>query len=101
MATVAGRGERARKDTPKKSLAATSTPSDQEIRLLDFVEIPLPVFPGLRLGSRHARRRSADAFAEMPNDDEDRCEVSLPLVSKIPPGNRSRPTLVRALRGAI
>jgi hypothetical protein len=36
MATVAGRGERARKDTPKKSVAATTTPADEEVRLLAY-----------------------------------------------------------------
>ena len=36
MATVAGRGERARKDTPKRSVAATTTPRDEEIRMLAY-----------------------------------------------------------------
>ena len=36
MATVAGRGERARKETPKKSVTATNTPSEEEIRLLAY-----------------------------------------------------------------
>ena len=36
MATVAGRGERARKDTPKASAAPTNKLSEEEIRLLAY-----------------------------------------------------------------
>ena len=36
MASVAGRGERARKDTPKGSAAPTNKLSEEEIRLLAY-----------------------------------------------------------------
>ncbi|HXS79273.1 MAG TPA: hypothetical protein VN818_03270 [Gammaproteobacteria bacterium] len=36
MATVAGRAERARKDTPKRSAAPTNELSEEEIRLLAY-----------------------------------------------------------------
>ena len=36
MATVAGRGERARKDTRKRYVTATTTPAAEEIRLLAY-----------------------------------------------------------------
>jgi len=36
MATVAGRGERARKDTPKASAAPTNRLSEEEVRLLAY-----------------------------------------------------------------
>ena len=36
MATVAGRGERARKDTPKASAAPTNKLSEEETRLLAY-----------------------------------------------------------------
>ena len=36
MATVAGRGERARKDTPKRSAAPTNKLSEEEVRLLAY-----------------------------------------------------------------
>jgi hypothetical protein len=36
VATVAGREERARKETPKRSAAPTNTLSEQEIRLLAY-----------------------------------------------------------------
>ena len=36
MATVAGRGERARKDTPKRSAAPTNKLSEEETRLLAY-----------------------------------------------------------------
>jgi hypothetical protein len=36
MATVAGRGERARKDTPKTSPAPTNKLSEDEVRLLAY-----------------------------------------------------------------
>ena len=36
MASVAGRGERARKDTPKGSTAPTNKLSEEEIRLLAY-----------------------------------------------------------------
>jgi hypothetical protein len=36
MATVAGRGERARREAPKKSAAPASKPSEEEVRLLAY-----------------------------------------------------------------
>ena len=36
MATVAGRGERARKDSPKRSAAPTNKRSEEDIRLLAY-----------------------------------------------------------------